>query len=207
MKSGTDGTNIVASLNREEKEEKRDMWQFHPFGGARRSWYVIHTYSGYENKVKANLEKRVASMEMGDKIFMAFVPMEKRFETKNGQRKTVMQKLFPGYVLVEMVIDDISWFVVRNTPGVNGFVGAGPKPVPLTEEEIDRIFKRVGLDDATPRVKFDFKEKVRVACGPLHDFTGTVEEVDQEKAKLRVTISMFGRETPVDLGFDQVEKL
>ncbi len=170
-------------------------------------WYVVHTYAGYENKVKTNLDKRVESMEMQDKIFRVLVPMEKQFETKNGQKKTILRKVFPGYVLVEMVIDDDSWFVVRNTPGVTGFVGPGSKPVALTEDEINHILKQMGMDDAKPRVQFVVKEQVRVISGPFNNFIGTIKEVNPERAKLRLSISMFGRETPVELNFDQVEKL
>lgn len=170
-------------------------------------WYVVHTYAGYENKVKTNLDKRVESMEMQDKIFRVLVPMEKQFETKNGQKKTILRKVFPGYVLVEMVIDDDSWFVVRNTPGVTGFVGPGSKPVALTEDEVNHILKQMGMDDARPRVQFVTKEQVRVTSGPFNNFIGTIEEVNPERAKLKLSISMFGRETPVELNFDQVEKL
>ncbi len=170
-------------------------------------WYVIHTYAGYENKVKTNLDKRVESMEMQDRIFRVLVPMEKQFETKNGQRKTILRKVFPGYVLVEMVVDDDSWFVVRNTPGVTGFVGPGSKPVALSEDEVNHILKQMGMDDARPRVQFDVKEQVRVTSGPFNNFIGTIEEMNPERAKLKLSISMFGRETPVELNFDQVEKL
>ena len=170
-------------------------------------WYVIHTYAGYENKVKTNLDKRVESMEMQDRIFRVLVPMEKQFETKNGQRKTILRKVFPGYVLVEMVVDDDSWFVVRNTPGVTGFVGPGSKPVALSEDEVNHILKQMGMDDARPRVQFDVKEQVRVTSGPFNNFIGTIEEMNPERAKLKLSISMFVRETPVELNFDQVEKL
>jgi len=172
-----------------------------------KNWYVIHTYAGYENKVKTNLDKRVESMEMQDKIFRVLVPMEKEFEVKNGQRKTVMRKVFPGYVLVEMIMSDDSWFVVRNTPGVTGFVGPGSKPVPLSEPEIKQILRQMGMDEARPRVIFSVQEQVRVISGPFSNFIGTIEEVQPERSKLKVSVSMFGRETPVELNFDQVEKL
>ncbi len=172
-----------------------------------KNWYVIHTYAGYENKVKTNLDKRVDSMEMQDKIFRVLVPMEKEFEVKNGQRKTVMRKVFPGYVLVEMIMSDDSWFVVRNTPGVTGFVGPGSKPVPLSEPEIKQILRQMGMDEARPRVIFSVQEQVRVISGPFSNFIGTIEEVQPERSKLKVSVSMFGRETPVELNFDQVEKL
>ncbi|MGI5876711.1 MAG: transcription termination/antitermination protein NusG [Dethiobacteria bacterium] len=172
-----------------------------------KSWYVIHTYAGYENKVKTNLDKRVESMEMQDKIFRVLVPMEKEIETKNGQKKTIMRKVFPGYVLVEMIMEDDSWFVVRNTPGVTGFVGPGSKPVPLNEEEINNILTQMGMVEGKPKIKFDIKEQVRVISGPFTNFTGIIEDINPERGKLRVSVSMFGRETPVELNFEQVEKL
>ncbi len=174
---------------------------------AEKNWYVIHTYAGYENKVKTNLDKRVESMEMQDKIFRVLVPMEKEYEIKNGQRKIVMRKVFPGYVLVEMIMEDDSWFVVRNTPGVTGFVGPGSKPVPLSESEIKQILRQMGMDEARPKVLFNIKEQVRVVSGPFSNFIGTIEEVQPERSKLKVSVSMFGRETPVELNFEQVEKL
>ncbi len=194
-------------LNKDEEEKWRPIRFLLPVFMGEKRWYVIHTYAGYENKVKTNLDKRVESMEMQDKIFRVLVPMEKEIETKNGQRKTIMRKVFPGYVLVEMVIDDDSWFVVRNTPGVTGFVGPGSKPVPLSEIEINHILRQMGMDDARPKVQFVIKEQVRVTSGPFNNFIGTIEEVNPERGKLKLTISMFGRETPVELNFDQVEKL
>jgi len=170
-------------------------------------WYVVHTYAGYENKVKTNLDKRVESMEMQDKIFRVLVPMEKELETKNGQKRTVLKKVFPGYVLVEMVMGDDSWFVVRNTPGVTGFVGPGSKPVPLSESEVNHILKQMGLDEPRHKVDFSVNDQVRVISGPFSNFIGTIEEIHPERAKLKVSVSMFGRETPVELTFDQVEKL
>ena len=172
-----------------------------------KQWYVIHTYAGYENKVKTNLDKRVESMEMQDKIFRALVPMEKEMEIKNGQKKTTMRKVFPGYVLVEMIIEDDSWFVVRNTPGVTGFVGPGSKPIPLSEDEVNAILKQMGMDDAKPKHGFILKEQVRVISGPFNNFIGSIEEIHPERGKLKLTVSMFGRETPVELNFEQVEKL
>ncbi|HAA33730.1 MAG TPA: transcription termination/antitermination protein NusG [Firmicutes bacterium] len=172
-----------------------------------KGWYVIHTYAGYENKVKTNLDKRVESMEMQDKIFRVLVPMEKEIEIKNGQKKTTMRKVFPGYVLVEMIMEDDSWFVVRNTPGVTGFVGPGSKPVPLDESEVQHILTQMGLDEAKPKHDFVVKEQIRVSSGPFNNFIGTIEEIHPERGKLKVSVSMFGRETPVELNFDQVEKL
>lgn len=172
-----------------------------------KKWYVIHTYSGYENKVKANLEKRIESMNMEDKIFRILVPMEDEVEIKDGRRKVSKKKVFPGYVLVEMIMDDDSWYMVRNTPGVTGFVGSGSKPIPLTEEEVARIIKQMGMDEQVTKVDFNPGEQVRVISGPFENFNGKVEEIYADKAKVKVSISMFGRETPVELDFDQVEKI
>jgi transcriptional antiterminator NusG len=174
-------------------------------------WYVIHTYSGYENKVKANLEKRVVSMEMEDKIFRVLVPTEEEVEVKNGKQKSVMKKVFPGYVLVEMIMTDDSWYVVRNTPGVTGFVGssgAGSKPTALLAHEVKNILKQMGMDEAKRKaVEFTIKEAVRVTDGPMANIVGSIEEIYQDRQKLKVLVSMFGRETPLELDFDQVEKL
>lgn len=172
-----------------------------------KKWFVIHTYSGYENKVKANLEKRVASMNMQDKIFRILVPMEDEIEIKDGKRRVSQKKIFPGYVLVEMILTDDSWYVVRNTPGVTSFVGSGNKPIPLQQSEVQAIMRQMGLEEAHPRIDLDIGESVRVIAGPFENFTGTVEEIYPEKSKLKVLVSMFGRETPVELDFTQVEKL
>ncbi len=176
----------------------------------RKHWYVIHTYSGYENKVKANLERRIHSMNMQDKIFRVLVPMEDEVEFKDGKRKITPKKVFPGYVLVEMDMDDQSWYVVRNTSGVTGFVGspgAGEKPVPLQDKEVKTILKQMGIE--TPKLKIDFKkgDRVKVTSGPFFDFTGIVDEIAPEKEKVRALISIFGRETPVELEFYQIEKV
>ncbi|MFP7480031.1 transcription termination/antitermination protein NusG [Terribacillus saccharophilus] len=173
-------------------------------------WYVVHTYSGYENKVKANLEKRLDSMGMEDKIFRVVVPEDEETEIKNGKRKTAMKKVFPGYVLTEMIMTDDSWYVVRNTPGVTGFVGStgsGSKPTPLLEEEVETILKRMGMEETLTEFDFEEKESVRVTDGPFNDFTGTIENIDMDKQKVKVHVNMFGRETPVELDFSQIEKL
>ena len=173
-------------------------------------WYVVHTYSGYENKVKANLEKRVESMGMQDKIFRVLVPMEEEIVTKDGKKKSVMRKVYPGYVLVEMIQTDDSWYVVRNTPGVTGFVGSsgsGSKPTPLMPEEVEQILRQMGLEEPKPVIDFELKENVRVKVGPFANFVGTVEEIMPDKMKLKVHVNMFGRETPVELDFTQVEKI
>ncbi len=168
---------------------------------------MIHTYAGYENKVAANLEKRVESMEMQDKIFRVLVPMEREIETKEGKQKIIMKKVFPGYVLVEMIMQDDSWYVVRNTPGVTGFVGSGTKPVPLTKEEVTRILRQMGLADGKPKVDFSVGESVQVKDGPFANFVGKIEDINLEKGKLKVLVSMFGRETPVELEYYQVKKM
>jgi transcription termination/antitermination protein NusG len=175
-----------------------------------RNWFVVHTYSGYENKVKANLERRIHSMGMQDKIFRVLVPMEDEVEFKDGKRKITPKKVFPGYVLVEMIMDDQSWYVVRNTQGVTGFVGSpgpGEKPVPLQDKEVKTILKQMGIE--APKLKIDFKkgDRVKVTSGPFFDFTGIVDEIAPEKERLRALISIFGRETPVELEFFQVEKV
>lgn len=170
-------------------------------------WYVVHTYSGYENKVKANLERRIESMNMEDKIFRIIVPMEDELEIRDGKKRVNKRKIFPGYVLVEMVMDDDSWYVVRNTPGVTGFVGSGSKPIPLTDDEAVQIMRQMGVEEVRTRVDLVVGQNIRVKSGPFEDFIGVVEEVHPDKYKLRVKISMFGRETPVELDFSQVEKI
>ena len=176
-------------------------------------WYVIHTYSGYENKVKANLEHRIESMGMEDKIFQVLVPMEDEIEIRQGQRHTVQKKVYPGYVLVEMILDPDSWFVVRNTPGVTSFVGGAnipgvrSEPIPLDENEVKQILRHMGVETPKFRVAFTKGQSVRVTDGPFAEFIGTVDEVNPERNKVKVLVSIFGRETPVELDFLQVEKL
>ncbi|MFC7394831.1 transcription termination/antitermination protein NusG [Scopulibacillus cellulosilyticus] len=175
-----------------------------------KNWYVVHTYSGYENKVKTNLEKRVESMGMSDKIFRILVPVEEETEIKNGKKKSAMKKVFPGYVLAEMIMTDDSWYVVRNTPGVTGFVGstgAGSKPIPLLPEEVEAILKKMGIKDGKTDVDFEIDEQVKVKEGPFADFVGSIKEIDTEKEKIKVHVNMFGRETPVELDFGQIEKI
>lgn len=175
-----------------------------------KNWYVVHTYSGYENKVKTNLEKRVHSMEMKDKIFRVLVPTEEGIEHKDGKKKTVTRKVFPGYVLVEMIMTDDSWYVVRNTPGVTGFVGssgAGSKPTPLLPEEVDVILRQMGMEESKPEMDFAVGESVKVKEGPFANFIGKIDEIDLNRSKLKVMVNMFGRETPVELDYFQVEKI
>lgn len=171
-----------------------------------KDWFVIHTYSGYENKVKANLEKRVESMNMGDKIFRVLVPVEDELQLSGGKQKIVKKKVYPGYVLVEMVMTDDSWYVVRNTPGVTGFVGTGAKPIPLQEDEVHKILQYMGLEERKPRIDFTVGENVRVISGPFENFIGAIDEIYPDKGKVRVMVSMFGRETPVELEYTQVTK-
>lgn len=173
-----------------------------------RKWYVIHTYSGYENKVKNNLLRRIESMGMRDKIFQILVPVEEEIEFKEGKRRNVQKKIYPGYVLVEMIMSDDSWYVVRNTSGVTGFVGSGIKPVHLPEEEVKHILQVMGVE-ATPKIKL-FVEKgqgIKVKNGPFQDFTGIVEDVFPDRQKVKILVFIFGRETPVELDFSQIEKL
>ena len=175
-----------------------------------KNWYVVHTYSGYENKVKANLEKRVETMGMQDKIFRVVVPEKEETEVKNGKSKVVKKKVFPGYVLVELIMTDDSWYVVRNTPGVTGFVGSsgsGSKPTPLLPEEVNYLLKQMGVDVERIDIDVEIGETVQVTDGPFKDFTGRVEEIDKAKGKLKVSVNMFGRETPVELDFLQVQKI
>jgi transcriptional antiterminator NusG len=172
-----------------------------------RKWYVIHTYSGYENKVRTNLEHRIESMGVQDNIFQVVIPTEEEVEIKDGQRRTVQKKVFPGYVLVEMLLTDVSWSVVRNTPGVTGFVGSGNKPTPLQDAEVKAILKQMKME--TPKVKVSFSkgERVKVVDGPFTDFIGLVDEINPERGKVKVLVSFFGRETPVELDFLQVSRI
>lgn len=172
-----------------------------------RKWYVIHTYSGYEHRVQTNLEHRVKSMDAEDKVFQVVIPTENEIEIKDGQKRTVAKKVFPGYILVQMNLNDESWNVVRNTPGVTGFVGSGAKPVPLIDEEVDAIFNQMRAETPRVRVGFHQGESVRVIDGPFIDFIGVVDGINAEKGKITVLVSFFGRETPVELDFLQVEKL
>ena len=170
------------------------------------AWYVIHCYSGYENKVRHNLEQRIETMGMKDKVFDVVVPTQEEIEVRDGKRRTVERHIFPGYVLVNMLLSEESWFVVRNTPGVTGFVGMGNLPTPLRPEEVAQILKRMEADAPTVKVTFKVGERVRIVDGPFNDFRGVVSEIDMERTKVRVMVSFFVRETPVELDFLQVEK-
>ena len=170
-------------------------------------WYVIHTYSGYEDRVKKNLDQRVLTMDVKEKIFRVVVPTEDEIEIRDGQRRTVARKVFPGYILVEMVVDDESWYVVRNTPGVTGFVGSANRPIPLEDDEVKGILRQMEAEAPRVRVGYQVGQSVRVTDGPFSEFIGVVDELDEAKGKVKVLLSFFGRETPVELDFLQIEKL
>ena len=170
-------------------------------------WYVVHCYSGYENKVKKNLEHRIASMGMQNRIFETIVPTEEQVELKEGQRRIVERRIYPGYVLVQMVLDEESWYVVRNTPGVTGFVGIGTKPTPLRQEEVDRIMRRMEAEEPVAQVKVKAGDRVRIVEGSFVDFNGVVDEVYADKGKARVLVSFFNRETPIEVDLLQIERL
>ena len=172
-----------------------------------RAWHVVHCYSGYEHKVKHNLEQRIETMHMQDRIFQVVIPTEEEIEVKDGKRRTIERRVFPGYILVQMIMEDDSWYVVRNTPGVTGFVGMGNRPAPLRPEEVQAIMKR--MEAEAPRIKVTYRsgQKVRIIDGPFNEFIGVVDEIDMERAKVRVLVSFFGRDTPVELDFLQVEKI
>ncbi len=175
--------------------------------GNQKSWFVVHTYSGYEERVKKNLEQRIKYMDSGGEISQVIIPTEVEIEVKNGQRRNVDKKILPGYILVQMELSDQSWNIVRNTPGVTGFVGSGNKPTPLEEGEVNQILKQ--MEAKAPRVRVGFRkgQSVRVTSGPFIDFVGVVDEISVDKGKVKVLLSLFGRETPVELDFLQVEKL
>jgi transcriptional antiterminator NusG len=194
-KDEDDGVNIVLDDGVSKNENKG------------RNWYVIHCYSGYENKVRHAIEQRIETMGMRDRIFDVIIPTEEEIEVKDGKRKTVEKRVFPGYILVEMTLDEDSWFVVRNTPGVTGFVGMGNDPTPLSPEEVKKIMDRMDDDRVVFKVNFKVGEKVRITGGPFNDFIGRVANIDPDKAKVRVMVDFFGRETPVELDFMEVEKV
>jgi transcriptional antiterminator NusG len=172
-----------------------------------KNWYVIHTYSGYEDAVAKNLKQRIESLGMEDKIFNVIVPKEKKIKIKDGKRKVIEEKIYPGYVLVEMVVTDDSWYVVRNTPNVTGFVGAGTTPVPVSLEEIDNLKKRMGVAEPQYKIEVKVGDPVKIIDGPFKDFDGKVSEVDEERGKIKVLVNMFGRDTPVELDSLQIKKL
>ena len=172
-----------------------------------RRWYVIHTYSGYEESVVRNLKQRIESMDMEDKIFNVLIPMEKKIKIKNGKRKMVIEKILPGYVFVEMVVTDDSWYVVRNTPNVTGFIGSGTTPTSVSEKEMEDLQRRMGVDEPKYQIDLTVDAMVQIVDGPFKNFEGKISEVDEARGKVKVLVSMFGRETPVELDFLQVKKI
>jgi len=172
-----------------------------------RNWYVIHTYSGYEEQVTENLKQRIESFGMENQVFDVIVPKEKQIEIRNGKRRTVEKRIFPGYVLVDMIVTDDSWYVVRNTPNVTGFIGFGVRPTPMSPDEIDRIKKRMGVEEPKYKIEFSIGDLVRITDGALKGFEAKVEDIDSDKGKIKVLVNMFGRETPVNLDFLQVKKI
>lgn len=172
-----------------------------------RNWYVIHTYSGYEDAVARNLKQRIESLGMEDKIFNVIVPKEKKIKIKEGKRRMVEEKIYPGYVLVEMIVTDDSWYVVRNTPRVSGFVGAGTTPTPVSPQEMEALMKRMGAEEPQFKIEYAVGESVKITDGPFKDFEGKVSEVDTERGKVKVLVNMFGRDTPVELDSLQIKKL
>jgi len=172
-----------------------------------KNWYVLHTYSGYEDNVCRNLKQRIESMGMENKIFDVLVPKEKKIKIKSGKRKVIEERIFPGYVLVEMIVDDDSWYVVRNTPNVTGFVGSGTTPTPISPKEMDVLKRRMGVKEPKYKIDVSAGDVVKVVDGPFKDFDGKVDDVDEEKGKVRVLVQMFGRETPLELDFLQIKKI
>lgn len=172
-----------------------------------KNWYAVHTYSGYEDAVARNLKQRIESMGMEDRIFNVLVPTEKKIKIKNGKRKIVEEKIYPGYVLVEMVVTDDSWYVVRNTPRVTGFVGSGTTPTPLSPEEMEILMKRMGVDEPKYKIDVSVGDAVKITDGPFKDFDGKIADIDEERGKIKVLVAMFGRNTPVELDFLQIKKL
>ncbi|HPI67152.1 MAG TPA: transcription termination/antitermination protein NusG [bacterium] len=172
-----------------------------------RRWYAVHTYSGYEENVAYNLKQRIESLDMQDKIFQVLVPKEKKIKIKNGRRQTVEEKIYPGYVMVEMLVDDASWYVVRNTPNVTGFIGTGNTPTPISDKEIEALQKRMGVEEPKYKIDISVNAAVKVTDGPFKDMEGKVAEIDEARGRIKVLVSMFGRETPVDLDFLQIKKI
>jgi len=215
----TEQEEIASDIAYEEaKEEAEQPTPGHSFSAAEpakdergrikeRHWYAIHTYSGYEDRVAENLKQRIESLDMSDKIFDVMVPKEVQYEIRGGKKRKVEKKTFPGYVLVDMIVTEDSWYVVRNTPNVTGFVGFGTTPTPISEEEVKNIRKHMGIEEPKYKIDLVVGDIVKVVDGPFKDFEGAVSEVDEEKGKVRVLISMFGRETPVELDFLQVKKM
>ena len=202
----SDLNNNAANIVDNAADEKEQNAQQKNIKSEGAQWYVIHSYAGYEKKVQKNLQYRIESMQMQDQIFQVVVPTEEEVELKDGVRRVTERRVFPGYILVEMIMNEESWYVVRNTPGVTGFVGSGNKPVPLRPDEVSRILKR--MEAEAPKIKVNIKagQKVRIVEGPFEDFIGVVDAIDIDRARVRVLVNFFGRETPVELDFLQVER-
>lgn len=195
----------IEAVDAEVENEKTNFKTTRQSG--ERNWYVIHTYSGYEEQVAENLKQRIESFGMENQVFDVVVPKEKQIEIRNGKRRTVEKRIFPGYVLVDMIVTDDSWYVVRNTPNVTGFIGFGVRPTPMSPDEIDRIKKRMGVEEPKYKIEFSIGDLVRITDGALKGFEAKVEEIDSGKGKIKVLVNMFGRETPVNLDFLQVKKV
>lgn len=200
----------LETLSKDEGEQWQDPFRINQMSKQQvtgeRHWYVLHTYSGYEDSVAVNLKQRIDNLNMQDKIFDAIVPKEKKIKIKDGKRTTLEEKIFPGYVLVNMIVTDDSWYVVRNTPNVTGFVGSGTIPTPVSEEEWNYLQKRMGADEPKFKVDFEVGELVQITDGPFKDYEGKIADIDQAKGKIKVMVTIFGRETPVELDFLQVRK-
>ena len=193
--------------DKESKKEKiSQMLKTYKQEG-KRGWYVIHTYSGYEDQVSENLKQRIETMAMEDKIFSVIVPKEKQIEIKNGKKRVIEKRIFPGYVLVEMIVTDDSWYVVRNTPNVTGFIGLGIRPTPIPEEKIKEVRKRMGVEEPKYKIELKIDDLAKISDGPLKGFDGKILEIDEEKGRIKILVSMFGRETPVNLDYLQVKKV
>jgi len=188
---------LKQTQKKEHEEQKR----------SKAKWYVLHTYAGYEDAVAHNLKQRIESLDVEDKIFNVMVPKEKKIKIKSGKRHIVEEKIYPGYVLVNMIVTDDSWYVVRNTPRVTGFIGAGTIPVPISNKEIKGLQKRMGVEEPTYKIDVEIDDLIKIVDGPFKDFDGKISEVDKAKGKIKVLVNMFGRETPVELDFLQVKKV
>jgi transcription termination/antitermination protein NusG len=197
----------TASQSKEEKkEEKQEQDKTKP-ASDRGKWYIIHTYAGHENKVERSLKQRVESMKFTDRVFDIIVPTRNTIKVSQGKKETVKEKIFPGYVLVKMILDDETWIMVRSTPGVTSFIGAGNKPTPISEKEVEAIQKFMKLEEPMYKVQFSVGEAVKITDGPFTEFLGTIESIDEARGKVKVLVSIFGRETPVELDFLQVKKI
>lgn len=191
----------------DDKSQEKPILQLNQKQSGERNWYVIHTYSGYEDQVAQNLGQRIESFKMKDKIFDVIVPKEKQIEIKGGKKKIIEKRIFPGYVLVDMIVTDDSWFVVRNTPNVTGFIGFGVRPTPIRQEEVERIKKRMGVEDPKYKIEMKIDDLVRINDGPLKGYEAKVIDIDEEKGRIKVLVSMFGRDTPVTLDYLQAKKV